>query len=109
MREIMRAHNRIIPRSLVETDGWLINQAVVSHVAIAVEKSHRAAAAAGKKRDSSTDQSIESNNFVVSRKRFKPSTPGSETWLCLCWRTECTRSDEISATQLIACKHGTMP
>ena len=49
MREIMRAHNRIIPRSLVETDGWLINQAVVSHEAIAVEKSHRAAAAAGKK------------------------------------------------------------
>ena len=49
MREIMRAHNRIIPRSLVETDGWLINQAVVSHVAIAVEKSHRAAAAAAGK------------------------------------------------------------
>jgi len=32
------------------------------------------AAAIGKKRDASTNQS---NNFVFSRKRFKPSTPGS--------------------------------
>jgi len=43
----------------------LINQAVISRVAIAVEKLSRR----------SVDASVE-NNFGVSRKRFKPSTPG---------------------------------
>ena len=50
----------------------LINQAVISRVAIAVKKLSRRRRR--EKRDASTNQS---NNFGVSRKRFKPSTPGS--------------------------------
>ena len=54
-----------------ETDR-LINQAVISRVTIAVEKlSHRRRR---KQRDASTNRS---NNFGVSHKQFKPSTPGS--------------------------------
>ena len=54
-----------------ETDR-LINQAVISRVTIAVEKlSHRRRR---KQRDASTNRS---NNFGVSHKHFKPSTPGS--------------------------------
>jgi len=48
----------------------------ISRVAIAVEK--LPCAAVGKKCDASTNQS---NNFSVSRKRFKPSTPGSKPLL----------------------------
>jgi len=62
--------------------GRLINQAVISRVAIAVEKLSRRRRRR-KQRDASTNQS---NNFGVSRKRFKPSTAGSsptsDGWGC---------------------------
>jgi len=52
--------------------GRLINQAVIIRVAIAVKKLSRRRRQ--KKRDASRNQS---NNFGVSRKRLKPSTPGT--------------------------------
>jgi len=53
----------------------LINQAVISRVAIAVGKLSRRRRRR-KQHDASTNRS---NNFGVSRKRSKPSTPGHVT------------------------------
>jgi len=51
----------------------LINQAVISRIAIAVQKLKRLAAVVGK--SATRRQIMQSNNFSVSRKRFKPSMP----------------------------------
>jgi len=67
-----RPSGDIVPSWFREIDGLIINQAVISRVNIAVEKLSRRRRR--KKRDASTKQS---NSFGVSRKRFKPSTPGS--------------------------------
>ena len=75
----------VVPSCLRKTDR-LINQAVISRVAIAVEKQSRRRRR--KQREASTNQS---NNFGVSCKRCKPSTsglPGNNQMRPLQWEVE---------------------
>ena len=78
-----RPSRDVFPSCFRQIDG-LINQAVISRVAIAVEK--LSLRSRRKQRQASTNQS---NNFGVNskRKRFKPSTPGlgltaTIKWIC---------------------------